>query len=99
MTPDVLELLTPILAFLSLGGMVLIGMKLRYSHIQRTRLGDRATPDVERLTHAVDLLKDELRLTRDEIHQLSERVEFTERLLERPRGGQADPEHARRREV
>lgn len=93
MSPELVEILAPPLAIISLGGLILIGMKIRYSHIQRTRVqGSAEQQDVERLAAAVDTLQDELRLVRDEMLQLNERVEFTERLLERPRTAAADPE-------
>ncbi|UCC48420.1 MAG: hypothetical protein JSV41_13320 [Gemmatimonadota bacterium] len=90
MSPELLEIITPPLAILTFGGLFLIGMKIRYSHIQRTRLGGAAHQDVERLTAAVDTLQDQLRVMRDEILHLNERVEFTERLLERPRAAATD---------
>ncbi len=85
MGPEIIELLAPISAFAVLGGSVLIGMKMRYTHIQRTRLGGSAQQDVERLTEAVDNLSAQVGLLRDQFLELNERVEFTERLLERPR--------------
>jgi hypothetical protein len=52
---------------------------------------------VEHLTEAVKTLHDDLRLLHEEVLALLERVEFTERLLERPRTTEVDPETARRR--
>jgi hypothetical protein len=40
---------------------------------------------VERLAEAVDTMRDEVRVLRDGFLELHERVEFTERLLERPK--------------
>ena len=93
MPPELVEIIAPPIAILSFGILVLVGMKIRYSHIQRTRVEGSAQPqDVERLAAAVDTLQDELRVVRDEMLQLNERVEFTERLLERPRTATADSE-------
>jgi len=93
MPPELVEIVAPPIAILSFGILVLVGMKIRYSHIQRTRVkGGAEQQDVERLATAVDTLQDELRVVRDDILQLNERVEFTERLLERPRTAAADSE-------
>ncbi len=53
-------------------------MKMHYSHLEDTRLSGGGQPDVEQLTEVVDNL-------RAEVERLNERVEFTERLLERPK--------------
>ncbi len=45
--------------------------------------------ETKRLTGELDALRTEMRLLQDEVHQLDERVEFTERLLERPRDADA----------
>lgn len=90
MGPEVIELLAPVLVFLGLGSFVLIGMKMRYSHVQRTRQPTISQKEVEQLTDAVHTLHDEVRLLRDEHLALNERLEFTERLLERPRGAKAE---------
>ncbi len=81
----VLDLLAPLFVFVGLTGAVLVGMKMRYTHIQRTRLSGSAHQDVERLAEAVDTMRDEVRVLRDGFLELHERVEFTERLLERPK--------------
>jgi cell division protein FtsB len=85
MGPEAIELLTPVLAFLSIGGMILIGMKLRYTHKERTALGGTSQQDVEQLTDTVRALRDEVQLLRDGYLELHERVEFAERLLEKPK--------------
>ena len=96
MPPEVVEIVAPFLALVGFGGAILIGMKMRYTHIQRTR-GIGSPQDVEQLTEAVKTLHDDMRLLHEEVLTLSERVEFTERLLERPRTSDTDPEAARRR--
>ncbi len=85
MSPEVLEILAPFFALVGFGGAILIGMKMRYTHLQRTRAGGSAQQEVERLADAVDTLRAEVGLLRDEFLELNERLEFTERLLERPR--------------
>ncbi len=67
------------------GVFALIGLKMRYSHMRDTRRGGGAQQEGEHLADAVDDLRAEFGLLRDEFHELNERVEFTERLLERPK--------------
>ena len=81
----VLEMIIPFFGMMGIGGMVLIGMKLRYQHLQRLKQAGSSPEEVERLTEAVDSLRDEIRIMREEVLSINDRVEFTERLLERPR--------------
>jgi hypothetical protein len=76
MSPEIMGILVPII--LGSGVITLIGLKMRYKHIEEIRLSQGEQPDVEHLTEAVDHL-------RAEVERLNERVEFTERLLERPK--------------
>lgn len=85
MSPFLVETIMPFLAMMGLGGMVLIGMKLRYQHLQRLKGGGSSDEDVKRLAETVDGLRDEVRLMREEMLSINDRVEFTEKLLERPR--------------
>ncbi len=87
---EMLEILAPFFALIGFGGAVLIGMKMRYRHLERTRLGGGAQEDVKRLADTVDSLRAEVGLLRDGFLELNERVEFTERLLERPKAAEAD---------
>ncbi len=90
MGPDILEFLVPLFAFIGLGSAILIGMKMRYTHIERTRTTGSGQQDVERMADAVDTLRDEVQLLRDQHLELNERMDFTERLLERPKSADAD---------
>ncbi len=81
----VLEMIIPFLGMMGIGGMVLIGMRLRYTHLQRLKRGAGSPEEMARLTEAVDSLRDEIRIMREEVLSINDRVEFTERLLERPR--------------
>ena len=83
MDPGIIGVFIPIIALS--GGAILIGMKLRYSHIENNRLGGGAQQEVEHLANGVDNLRAEVELLRDEFHKLDERMDFTERLLERPK--------------
>ena len=76
MDPGVVGVFVPIIALS--GCAILIGMKMHYRHLEDTRLSGSAQQDVEHLTEVVDNL-------RAEVEQLNERVDFTERLLERPK--------------
>lgn len=87
MPPEILEPIAAVTTLVALGGLVLVGMKMRYTHLQRTRLGSITPEDVERLGKDVDALRQELQLVREEVLELNDRVEFTERLLERPKAG------------
>ena len=79
MSPEILGVLVPF--FLFGGVFTLIGMKIRYSRFQ----GGAGHQEVEHLAVAVDNLTAEVELLRDEFHKLDERMDFTERLLERPK--------------
>lgn len=81
----VLEAIAPLIAFFGLGGAILVGMKLRYDHLERLRKGGSGDQDVQMLTEAVSSLRDEVQMLRDGYIELNERMEFTERLLERPK--------------
>jgi hypothetical protein len=39
MPPELAESIGPVLAILGVGSMILVGMKLRYSHLRESRLG------------------------------------------------------------
>ncbi len=88
MGPEFLEFLAPMFLAAIIGGLV--AMKMRYTHLQRTRVSGSAQQEVERLADAVDTLRDEVGLLRDQHLELNERMDFTERLLERPKSADAD---------
>ena len=83
MTTEIMELLVGIIALS--GVFTLIGPKMRYSHLKNTRVNGSSQQEGEHLADAVDHLGAELELLRNEFLELNERVEFTERLLERPK--------------
>ncbi len=85
MSPGILGILVGFFALFC--GAILIGMKMRYTHLKRTRVSGSAQQEAERLANAVDNLRSEVGLLRDEFLELNERVDFTERLLERPKSG------------
>ena len=83
MPVEIMELLVGI--FFLGGVFTLIGLKMRYSYLQKTRLGGGSQQEVEHLAGAVDNLRTEFGLLRGEVLELNERVEFSGRLLERPK--------------
>jgi hypothetical protein len=87
MPPDVIQVLAGAVAILGVGSMILIGMKLRYSHLQQTRLDRGGREEVGRLAEDVAALRDEMQILRQDVSEVYERIEFAERLLAR---GQAE---------
>ncbi len=80
MPVDVVELLAPVFAITAVGTMILIGLKMRYTH--KANLMQAGAPQrVERLTDAVQQLHEDFRVLRDEVTELHERVDFAERML------------------
>jgi hypothetical protein len=74
------KLIAPVIALLGLGSFVLIGMKLRYNHLRDTKHAT-GREELDRLIRAVELLHDDMRVMRDDIVELGERVDFAERVL------------------
>lgn len=95
MPPEALDAIGPVIAILGVGTFVLIGMKLRYTHLRETKNAP-SKEQLERLTETVELLQDHVRGLRDEMVDLNERIDFTERVLtrgreeERPKGALPD---------
>ncbi len=83
MDPSVADAIGPVVAILGVGSMILIGMKMRYTHLRHTRHSQVGQEDVERLTEDMARLRDEVRVLREEFVELFERVEFAERVLTR----------------
>ncbi len=77
MDPGVIGVFIPILAILGFFG--LMGLKVWSNH----KLKMRETPgdDNEHLTEAVQQLHDEVGSMREDLAELHERVDFTERML------------------
>lgn len=90
MPPEIAEAIGPVLAILGVGSMILIGMKLRYSHLRDTRLGQGGREEIGHLTEDVAALRDEVRLLRQDFAEMYERIEFAERLLTRGQVEDAD---------
>ena len=87
MTTEIMEILAGIIIATTFvgGGFTLLIVKMRYRHLEDKRLSGGAQQEVEHLADAVDNLRTEFGLLHSEVEKLNERVEFTERLLERPK--------------
>ena len=83
MEPGLAEIIIPFFAVMGVGTMVLVAMKLRYSHKARLAEQSGGGADVERLTAAVGDLFDEMQALREGVSDLNERMEFAERMLTR----------------
>jgi len=81
MDPQLAEIFGPVLAILGMGSMILIGIKMRYTHLRHTRSGQVGQGEMDRLSDDVAGLRDDVRMLREELVDLYERVEFTERVL------------------
>lgn len=80
MDPALAEVLGPVFALTALGTFILIGIKMRFTH--KYRMLNRENPEqVERLTEAVQALHEDVRVMRDEMLELHERMDFAERML------------------
>ncbi len=77
MDPGVIGVFIPILGIL--GGFGIMGLKIWSNH----KLKMRETPDGdnERLTEAVQQLYDQVGSMREDLDELHERLDFTERML------------------
>lgn len=83
MPPGLADAIGPVLAIFGIGTMILIGMKLRYSHLRQTRLDQGGREEIGRLAEDVAALRDEMQLLRQDVSDVYERIEFAERLLAR----------------
>ena len=92
MPPEVIDAIAPLIAVITVGTMILVGMKMRLSAKVKLQQGSR-DEELDRLTDAVEGLAEEMRMLRDEYGELHDRVDFAERLLARGRS----PDEARER--
>jgi len=80
MDPEIVYHLGPVLGILGIGSMILIAIKMRYTHLRHTRAGQVGQDELER-REDVASLHDEVRALREQLVDVSERLEFTERVL------------------
>ena len=81
MDPSILEPVMAVVGMLSIGSLVLIGMKMRYQHKATMLQQPKNSEELERLADAMDAIYEQSRSLRDEIGELQERLDFHERLL------------------
>jgi len=84
MSPNLIDAIGPLLAIFGIGSFILIGMKLRYTHLRETK-NTPSAQEIDRLNESIELLQDHVRGLRDEMVDFSERLEFAERVLARGR--------------
>jgi cell division protein FtsB len=89
--PDVIDAIAPLIALFGLGTIVLVGLKLRYDHLRRTRLDQGSREEIARLAEDVAALRDDMQLLRRDVGEMYERIEFTERLLIRGKADEGTP--------
>ncbi|UCG85395.1 MAG: hypothetical protein JSW71_15870 [Gemmatimonadota bacterium] len=82
MPPDIAGGLVAVLGVVSIGTLVLIGMRMRFIHKMQSR--DK-TDEIEQVSDALDALHEQTRLLREDLSELQERMDFHERLLTQPR--------------
>jgi predicted translin family RNA/ssDNA-binding protein len=82
MPPDVLGGLVAVLGVVSVGILVLVGMRMRFVH--KMQSGNK-TDELEQVNDALDALHEQTRLLREDVSELQERMDFHERLLTQAR--------------
>ena len=81
MDPNIIEPIMAVFGMLSIGSLVLVGMKMRYTHKAQMLEQPKKSEDMERLVDAMDAIYEQSRGLREEIGELQERLDFHERLL------------------
>ena len=87
---DLFNFLQPLIGTFGFGVMVLIGLRMTLAHRARVK-SSAGREDMERLADAVDQLREQVTINRDEMTELHERLDFAERLLARTRQDEALP--------
>lgn len=86
MPPEILLLIFG--SLFGIGGIVLTGRRMHYRHTERLQQG--SDPEaIKELREVVRDLQEEVRSLQDSSSDFDARLEFTERLLSKPRGDQA----------
>jgi hypothetical protein len=82
MPPDIAGGLVAVLGVVSVGTLVLIGMRMRFVHRIRSQ---NKPEELEQISEALDALHDDNRSLREDVAELQERLDFHERLLTQPK--------------
>jgi hypothetical protein len=85
MPPEFFDGLMAMVAMISIGSFVLVGMKMRYQYKSKMLEQPKNAEEIERLADAMDSMYEQTRALRDDIGELQERLDFHERLLTRPK--------------
>ena len=85
MDPDIIEPIMAVVGMLSIGSLVLIGMKMRYQHKAKMLEPPKGGEEMERLADAMDSIYEQSRALREDFSELQDRLDFHERLLTRPK--------------
>lgn len=89
MPVSIAELVIPLIAVIFVSGIGLAGFKSWLTYRAR-KTGSIDSADVEHLVEAVDNLRQQAEVFREEFSELHERMEFTERMLSRGRAGDSE---------
>jgi predicted nucleic acid-binding Zn-ribbon protein len=90
MDPNIIEPIMAVFGMLSIGSLVLIGMKMRYQYKSKMLEQPKSAEEIERLADAMDSMYEQTRALREDIGELQERLDFHERLLTRPKDGNGE---------
>ena len=81
MPQQVLDFLGPFLAITASSVVFLVGMKIYLNYRRDVRIGQGGGEETKNLVEDVSRLHDEVLFLRDGLEEVSERLEFHERLL------------------
>ena len=81
MDPNIIEPIMAVFGMMSIGCLVLVGMKMRYTHKAQMMEQPKKSEELERLADAMDAIYEQSRALREDIGELQERLDFHERLL------------------
>jgi hypothetical protein len=87
MPPDIAGGLVGVLGVVSVGILVLVGMRIRFTHKMQ---GQNRTNEFEQITDVLDALQEQTHLLREDVSELQERLDFHDRLLTQPRHERVD---------
>lgn len=83
MPPEILLLIFG--SLIGIGGTILLSQRMQFRHKERLEEGGADREAVEQLAEAVRGLQDEVRALQDSSSDFDARLEFTEKLLSKPR--------------
>lgn len=89
MDPIIAETIGPVIGLIAVGTCVLIGMKMRYEYRVKQLEKGAGREATEQIETQLDQLRDQVLALREDVSELYERVEFTERMLARGKGDRA----------